>query len=530
MPVRFFLVLASLLILGCSQRPPIPEVSGPWDGLDTRSWVKVYEPEKVWEGYTLDLYRQHTPILFDLNGRIVHAWPDVRVKSRVRLLKDGSILGIGRGRKVVEHDWDGRLTWEYRADDVIFHHDVVRLASGNTMLVVRERGSVWDGLREVDREGRIVWEWRTEDHLRAFPTIDAGDATHVNSVQELPPNPWFDAGDARFRPGNLLVSARNLNLVFVIDKESGEVVRTFDERLDLQHEAQMIPPGLPGHGDVLILSNGYRGKYGYRRSTILEVRPTSGEIVWEYAADGFFTPTSGVEQPLPNGNLLVTSTRGGRAFEITRGGEIVWQWAPPFDPLRARRYASDHCPQLAALGRGRAEGVRPPAGYLHVDPPVYRYAGKRARRILRVRGETLRALADGDACRKVMLPSSPSVEVAYGLERKRLHDAGRDVYSARFAMRVEADGETAELFTEAVDLSRSVHRKRTVALDPWALRWVRLCVETEEDDGGGGFAYWTNPQITSADDVRWEEEAPDDLTEEEQRVRREHLEALGYVD
>lgn len=534
------LVLALGLAIGCSEpREPEPDpagpvaepnASGPFAGHDTASWITVYDPEKTWDGYTLDLYRQRTPILFDMNGRIVHAWPDARVKSRVRLLPDGSILALGRGRKVVEYDWHGNLTWSCRVDDAILHHDVVRLGNGNTLLVVRPRDSAWDALREVDRERRVVWEWRAEEHLGGFATTDEGDVTHVNSVEELPPNPWFDAGDIRFRPGNLLVSARNLNLAFVVDRASGEVVWTFGERLDLQHEALMIPPAFAGHGNVLILSNGYRGTYGYRRSRVLEVRPTSNEILWEYAADGFFTPTGGVEQPLPNGNVLVTSTRGGRTFEVTRGGEIVWQWTPPFDPVRSRRYARDHCPQLAALGRPRSAPVAPAAGYFHVDRPAYRFAGRGSRRTLRIRGETLNVLKENDQCRKLLLPSSPAVEVVYGLERKRLADAGLEGYSARFALRLEADGGSALLFEETVDLSRAAHRSRTVDLGPWAHRWVRLCVETEEDDGAGGFAYWTNPAITSAADARMEEELPDDLTEEERRVRREHLEALGYVD
>ncbi len=33
----------------------------------------------------------------------------------------------------------------------------------------------------------------------------------------------------------------------------------------------------------------------------------------------------GKQQWLPNGNLLLTESTKGRAFEIDRGGEIVWQ-------------------------------------------------------------------------------------------------------------------------------------------------------------------------------------------------------------
>jgi hypothetical protein len=33
---------------------------------------------------------------------------------------------------------------------------------------------------------------------------------------------------------------------------------------------------------------------------------------------------------LPNGNTLVVETEGGRAFEFTARGEIVWEFHSPF--------------------------------------------------------------------------------------------------------------------------------------------------------------------------------------------------------
>ena len=71
-------------------------------------WVKVYDPGAAWNGYTLTLHEARTPVLLDMNGREVHRWPQARLRSRVRLLPDGSILGIDLGRVIVEHDWEGR--------------------------------------------------------------------------------------------------------------------------------------------------------------------------------------------------------------------------------------------------------------------------------------------------------------------------------------------------------------------------------------------------------------------------------------
>ena len=59
---------------------------------------------------------------------------------------------------------------------------------------------------------------------------------------------------------------------------------------------------------------------------------------------------------------MVTSSRGGRVFEVTRDGRIVWQWTPSYLPMRDARYPYDHCPQLAKLDRtaptaGRAQAA-----------------------------------------------------------------------------------------------------------------------------------------------------------------------------
>ena len=52
--------------------------------------------------------------------------------------------------------------------------------------------------------------------------------------------------------------------------------------------------------------------------------PSSGRIVW--SQDGFFSDKQGGCQALPNGNVLVIESQTGRAFELTRAGETVWEF------------------------------------------------------------------------------------------------------------------------------------------------------------------------------------------------------------
>ena len=135
----------------------------------------------------------------------------------------------------------------------------------------------------------------------------------------------------------------------------------------------MIPRGHPGEGNVALFNNGLEDRNGYRSSAVVEIDPSTGAEVWSYRAPHFFSSTGGTQQSLPNGHFLVTSSRGGRVFEVTREGRIVWQWTPRYLPMRDARYAYDHCPQLAALRRQAPPRVEP-RGRHHVDRDLYEFA------------------------------------------------------------------------------------------------------------------------------------------------------------
>jgi hypothetical protein len=552
------ILVFSLALLSCSDsRDEAVTEGAPADGsgdsagatldlstLGSAGWVEIYGPERASNGYTLALFRGRVPMLMDMNGRVVHSWSEARARSRVRLLEDGSLLAIGLGRTIRRYDWDGDLVWELRLEEKIPHHDVIRLANGNTMVLVRARGSRTDDLLEVDDSGTIVWEWPSGEHLAPYfdrTAVRRRDVTHINSVQELPANRLFRQGDRRFRPGNLLLSARNLNAVFLIDRETGEVVWHFDEALDMQHEALMIGPGLPGQGNILVFNNGYGNRYEYRKSSVIEVDPRTKSIVWSYSSNGFFSPTGGAEQPLANGNVLVSSSRGRRAFEVTRSGRIVWQWAPPFEPKRPQRYPYDYCPQMASLGRPKEEPVQPPDGYRHIDRAVYRFAPRGSLRKVKLDGRRRIFLRDNNQCVRLFLPAEATVDLSYGLDRQKLRRSGRARHEVDFGLRltVEESGEEADLLRETVGFPGRAWRGRRVDLDRYAHRWVRLCVKTEEvgsPEGRGTeeFAYWENLAISAGDESTKQPAEPDELleelTEEELEVRRRHLRAMGYVD
>lgn len=544
------LTAALLLQVGCSrsgQQARLDPGAGSslTFGSGASRWISLYDPDRAWNGYTLVFLSQRIPALIDMNGRVVHSWPAARVKSRARLLEDGSLLGIALSGGVVEYDWDGEPIWQYTPESGFAHHDLRRLANGDTLLLVRPDDDPFDEVQQVDRSGTMVWRWRSATALSRYVRgreRNAEDLSHLNSVQELPDNPWFRAGDARFRPGNLLISAREVDRIFILDKQTREITWIYRGDLDMQHEPLMPRETEIDAGRILVFNNRYRSFYGDRRSTIQALDPVTNRSVWQYRTASLFSPTGGVQQPLPNGNLLITSTRGGRTFEITRTGRPVWEWVPPFEPMRSHRYAYDHCPQLAALPTPPEVRVIPPASYRYIDRDVYRFArGDRLRKIEVDGFERRGVLAHNNDCRQMTLPPEPVVHFEYGIARRRALAAGLADFAATFRMtigEVGADQET-ELFRDRIDLDGPSWRDHRLDLEAFALEPVEVCLLTELSGlpatvGPEELVFWRRPAFRSGSATHRKPEATtsggDDLTPEEIEARRRHLEALGYIN
>jgi len=53
---------------------------------------------------------------------------------------------------------------------------------------------------------------------------DGFDWFHQNCVSYLGPNKWFDQGDQRFHPDNLILDSREAGLLVIVEHKSGKIV------------------------------------------------------------------------------------------------------------------------------------------------------------------------------------------------------------------------------------------------------------------------------------------------------------------
>jgi Arylsulfotransferase (ASST) len=346
------------------------------------------ELERAWPGFTLyPVSGTATVLLLNLSGRVVHTWS--LDADRARLLPNGNLLvlhgskwGLSQPhwralRQVIrEYDWNGNVVWEKRVEEPA-HHDIQRLSNGHTLFLQRAyvpksvRATFSDKARaqqrirsdrivELDGKGVEIWDWFAHEHINPetcgkrpckllSESLGAGghavDWTHMNTLSVLPENRWFAQGDTRFRPGNILTSARNHSTVYLIDKDSKNVVwqysGSYKGGLSGGHEPTMIGPDLPGAGNILIFDNG-RDDHP-EESFILEVNPVTNEVVWVYDPErSFHSKIAGSQQRLPNGNTLISEDDNGNLFEVTREGSTVWEYQGRYRTSRAQRYPPDY--------------------------------------------------------------------------------------------------------------------------------------------------------------------------------------------
>ena len=333
------------------------------------------DPARAYAGYTLIApLRARSCYLVGMQGEVVHEWrlPD-RLGSLAYMLPGGRLLTTGmttdgppiiegKGGHFREFDWDGKLVWEYV--DHGQHHDFRRLPNGNTMYLGwepmpsdrarRVRGGVpgteivkggriySDYLREVTPAGSIVWEWHAYDlEIEKYPLADdcwRWEFAHANSLCPLP-------------DGRVLLSFRHLDTIMMIDRAGKVVWEKRDPLWGHQHNAEML-----ANGNIMLFANGMTNMTLPLASRVLEIDPASGAIVWQYRAPQswtFFSPIISGAQQLGNGNTLICEGMSGRAFEVTRAGDLVWDYVCPFfiqvfpgdGPcnclFRAYRYAAD---------------------------------------------------------------------------------------------------------------------------------------------------------------------------------------------
>jgi len=295
-------------------RGPAPEASG----------VLVHDASRADAGPTLFTFAKGPEaLLVGMDGEVLHSWsrPGSDHWARAHVFANGDLLAITCDPyRLIKINADSELLWTL---ELQAHHDFHMQDDGSLWVLIRVpvtrehiHGGSWlldDALVHVDASGR---ELERVSILEAFERTpeqqawveesrlpDGPDIFHTNSVEIV------DGGE------RALVSIRALGAIAMLDLGQGTIewLRTGEWRM--QHEAQLVD------GRLLLFDNSGLGE----ESRVLEIDLETDDIVWSYAADGFYTRGAGAQQRLPSGNTLISESERGRIIEVTPRGDIVWE-------------------------------------------------------------------------------------------------------------------------------------------------------------------------------------------------------------
>lgn len=302
----------------------------------------------------------HGAILLTSRGEHLHSWTFTKemfsnggskddnqrnelnsIIDGLEALPDGSIIAVyaypGIAMKL---DWCSKEQWSL--DGPRYHHSIE---------VDRERNTAWTwkdwspgemSLLEISAHtGETLRTINLNDVIDANPDIDILSIRQYDEKQNWLVDPWHgndievlpnDISRAfpGFQQGDLLVSLRSLNLVFVMSPDSLEIKWWRIGQTRRQHD-----PDWQKNGTITIFDNNMYRDY----SRVIQLEPTSfkATVLYDGSKHNVYTEARGRHQILPNGNILITSAQQGRILEVTQSGDVVFEFLNTFSDSKEQR-------------------------------------------------------------------------------------------------------------------------------------------------------------------------------------------------
>ncbi len=336
-----------------------------------RRTAVLHQPGRVAPGMTLLTGVGPKGVLFaklvDADGRLEHywdldwfrMWPDARHVPADRLPKqrpgadihgivlspNGDLTFNFGSLAMVQVDVCDRIKWRLPR---LTHHAMDQDASGNFWtldLVLHDKPAPGlpnyqppfedDGVLEVSPDGRVLRRFSVFDLLREnglqgllyMSSIDnasttaTGDTLHVNDVDVFPAS----MQPGLFKPGDVMVSLRNINVVFVFDPATRKIKQLVAGHFIRQHDTDF----LDGSTISVFDNNNVGLPQAEASSRIVQYSFKTGQdaVLFQGSkAVPFYSYFMGKQQRLDNGDLLLTEATQGHALEVNAKGEPVWEY------------------------------------------------------------------------------------------------------------------------------------------------------------------------------------------------------------
>lgn len=311
-------------------------------------------------------------LLIDPDGKVIHTWRlstdelPLSTESNFRknmygvdILRDGSIIFLmhEEGGGIVKVDYCGRTQWTI---DGKFHHAMTLTGDGNFWtfegmqtdfdhVLALFNAATGKLIRRIDMKD--VRAANPDTHIFALgPGKNIPDAVHGNDIEPLPKR--LAADFPQFAPGDLLISYKMINLLFILDPDTLKIKWWRIGPWDRQHDGDWNKGGY-----ISVFSNNQREDIKYSNIVTINPRTFESNIPLKGAAYNFYSPYNGMHEVTSAGTLLVTSSRQGRVFEVNREGDVVFDFVNSF---AANKDQALHVSNARFLGQNFFEFDKPP--------------------------------------------------------------------------------------------------------------------------------------------------------------------------
>ena len=338
---------------------------------------KIFSSEHQTPGYrfiygTFDYEDSlHAGILLDENNNLVHRWivdqdklqdlvdkqnqkdgqnrklksPNRRLPQGLEVLSNGSlILNEGKRGNGMHHlDLCGNIIWSALGS----YHHVVDIDEDNKTIWTFGPGD----MVELDQlTGKVIREISLIDIHNSNPDISIftprrrvssgfwlDDPIHKNDIESL--STELAKSFPKFIAGDLLVTHRSTNTIFVFNPDTLEVKWWRSGIVRRPHDADWQPDGTISVYDnnMREATDGNDGKLpetNYTRySKIVSIDPNTYEwwITYNGENDNFYSGARGMHEILPNKNIIFSSPYQGRILEVNPKGETVFEFLNTYD-------------------------------------------------------------------------------------------------------------------------------------------------------------------------------------------------------
>jgi hypothetical protein len=285
---------------------------------------------KVWKLTEQDIQGEEPPPLFH---KYVHGFAMLKDGSMIFSFDEGvSLQRFDRcGRRIwatggifnhaVTLDDDEKFAWTLRrevADEKLLHETVVKVATATGEIV--QRITMRDIVAANPTLHILDIRERDRNFVRENPRNTAEEwldnPFHLNDVEPLPAS--IADRFAGFAAGDLLLSARSLNLVFVVDPHTLKVKWWRMGAWRRQHDPDWQPTG-----EITVYDN--RMSLDYSRIVGVVPATQSTRVVFDGRSADFYSRIRGKHQITPAGNLLISSPQQARVFEVEPNAHVVFE-------------------------------------------------------------------------------------------------------------------------------------------------------------------------------------------------------------